>query len=133
MVALEAFADGLCVPAQPPKSPLPALGLQTGVQLFPARHARNRNHEVAPSVAHQALDLALIVALGWPTELIGEQIVALQLGERPRLLPLLTAEYPGHSYLRVVVEDPRGHAAEVCESLHVAFKKCLCRLGRKRR
>src|SRR5665213_2384463 len=37
--------------------------------------------------------VALIVALGRTTELIGEQIVTLQLGERPRLLPLLAAEY----------------------------------------
>ena len=32
-----------------------------------------------------------------------------------------------------IVEDPRGHAAEVRKSSHVTFKKCLCRLGRKRR
>ena len=82
------------VPAQPPLAPLPALRLQMRVQLFPAACARNRNHEVTPRIADQAFDLALIVALGRAAELIGEQIVALQLGEGSRLQPLLAAQYP---------------------------------------
>jgi hypothetical protein len=68
MIALEAFADGRCVPAQPSKPPLPALGLQACVQLFPTRYAWNRNHEVPPGIAHQALDLTLIAALGRPSK-----------------------------------------------------------------
>ena len=62
------------------------------VQLFPTARTRNRNHEVPPCIADQSFHLALIVALGWAAELIGEQIVTLQLGERTSALPLLTAQ-----------------------------------------
>jgi hypothetical protein len=48
MVALEALADGLGVPAQPPFAPLPALLFQMCVQLFPTARVWNRHHEVAP-------------------------------------------------------------------------------------
>lgn len=45
---------------------------------------------------------------GWTAELIGKQIVTLQLGERPSALPLLTAQDLRHGDLGVVVEYPRG-------------------------
>jgi hypothetical protein len=130
---LEAFPDGLAVPTQPPLPPLPALLFQVRVQRCPTRHARNRDHEVPSRIADQTLDLALIVALGRSPELIGEQVVTLQLGEGPRPLPLFAAQYPCHGDLRVVVEYPRGHAAEICKSSHMAFEERLGGLGRERR
>src|SRR6266851_9862807 len=130
-VALEALTDGLGVSSQLALEPLPALGFQVSVQLFPARYAWNRNHEVPPSIANQAFDLALVVALGWTAELLREQIVTLQLGESPRLLPLFSPQNPRHSDLRVVVKYPRGHAAEVRKGPHMAFKERLCGLGGK--
>src|ERR1019366_10102494 len=88
-IALEALADGLGVSAQPPLTPPAALLFQVRVQLFPTRHAWNRDHEVPPCVTDQAFDLALVVAPGRAAELIGEQVVTLQLGEGPRPLPFL--------------------------------------------
>ena len=108
MVALEAFPDRLGVSAQPPLPALPALRFQMRVQLIPTVHARNGNHEVPPGIADQSLHLALVVALGRSPELIGEQIMALQLGEGSRLQPLLAAQNPSHRDLRVVVENARG-------------------------
>src|SRR5664280_2216778 len=102
------------------------------VQLFPVRNAWNRDHEVPTCIAYQSFDLALIVALGRTTELIRKQIVALQLGERSRSLPLFAAQYPGNGDLRVVVENPCRNGAEVCEGTHMAFEERLSGLGRKR-
>ena len=39
------------------------------------------HHEVAPRVAHQPFDLAVVVALARSSEAIGEQVVRLQLAE----------------------------------------------------
>src|SRR6201999_4100677 len=76
-IALEPFADGLCMPAQSPLTPLPAIGFQMQVQLVPTARTRNRNHEVPSRVADQPFYLALVVALGRTTELVGKQIVTL--------------------------------------------------------
>jgi hypothetical protein len=46
-----------------------------------ALHPRHRHQEVAPGVADQPLDLALVVALARPAEAVGEEEVRLQLGE----------------------------------------------------
>jgi hypothetical protein len=110
MVALEAFADRLLMSAQPPLTPVPAPLCQLCVQLVPTAGAWNRNHEVAPRVADDPLHLPLttprttscprgprlVVAPGRAAELIREQVVTLQLGERPRSLPLFASQDPGH-------------------------------------
>jgi len=132
-VTLEALADRLRVPAQPPLPPLAALCLELNVPLLPAGHARNRHHEVPPRISDQSFHLALIVALPRTSELVGEQIVALELGERSCSLSLLAAEDLRHSDLAVVVKDARGYAAEVCERTHMTFQEGFSRLGRERR
>src|SRR5271156_3026043 len=100
------------MPAHPPLPPLAALRLELNVPLLPAGHAGNRHHEVPPRISDQPFHLALVVALRRTAELVREQIMALQLGERPRSLPLLAAEDLRHRDLGVVVEDARGYAAE---------------------
>jgi hypothetical protein len=71
---------------------------------------RNRDHEVAAGITDQTLDLALVVTPGRTPELIGKQIVALQLQKGLRFGSLLTTQdgvpsdrssslgwkYPGH-------------------------------------
>src|SRR6185437_3749932 len=120
-----AFPDGLLMPTQYPLPPLPACGFKMCVQLIPTRRTRNRNHEVPSCIADQTFYLALIVALGGSAELVGEQIVTLQLGESPCALPLLAAQDLGYGDLSVVVEYPCGHTVEVRKGLHMAFKKCF--------
>ena len=131
-ITLEAFADGLGVATQTPLPPLAARGFQMRVECIPTGEARHRHHEVAPRVTHQPLHLALIVALGRSPELGVEQIVTGQFGERPRPLPLRAAQGLRHRNLRVVLQYPRRHAAEVGEGFYMAFQKRLRRLGRKR-
>ena len=131
-VTLEALADRLRVPAQPPLPPLAALCLELNVPLLPAGHPRDGHHEVPTGVADQSFHLALIVALRRTAELVGEQIMALQLGERPRSLPLCAAEDLRHRDLGVVVKDARGHAAEVCERTHMTIQEGFGRLGWER-
>lgn len=58
-----------------------ALHFKMHVELLPAVEVRYRNHEVASRITDQSFDLALVVALGRSSELIREQIIALQLGE----------------------------------------------------
>src|ERR1017187_9711075 len=131
-VALEALADGLRVPTQPPLAPLAALHFKMRVELLPTVEVRYRNHEVASGIADQALDLALVIAFSRSPELIREEIVALQLGEGLRLLPFLATQNLRYRDPGVVVENPRRNAAEVGEGSHMAFQKGLCRFGRKR-
>jgi len=45
---------------------------------------------------------------------------------------LFAAQYRGHGDLGVVVEYPRGNAAEVSERPHMAFQKRFRGLGRER-
>jgi hypothetical protein len=132
-VPFKALADRLLVPAQPPLPPLAAIFFQVHVQLVPTVHTRNRHQEVAPHIAHQPLDLALVVTLGWTPELLRQQVVTLHFGEGPRLLPLAVAQDLGHGDLRVVVENLARHSTEIGKGPHVAFEKSLCGLGRKRR
>jgi len=69
------------VPAQDRNLPLLAGVEQTNVQFIDAAHPRQRHHAIAPDIANQAFDLALVVAFGWPTKAILEQVVTLQLAE----------------------------------------------------
>ena len=131
-VAFEAFANRLRVAAQPPLASLAALHFEVCVELLPTVEVRNRNHEVASHIADQALDLALIVALGRASELIREEIITLQLGEGPRTLPLFAAQNLRYRDLRVVVENPCRNGVEIREGSHMAFEEGLGRLGWKR-
>ena len=88
-------------------------------------HPGHRHQEVAPRVAHHALDLPLVIALAGTSEPVLEQVVRLQLGERPRALTPPVAQYPGHRQLRIVVQDALGRPAQKGEGGHVAIQKGL--------
>src|SRR5208282_3232393 len=111
--------DGLLVSPHPPLSPFPALLQKVGVQFLPATPMRHRYQKVPPGVAHQSFQRSLVVALARTPELLREQIVALQLTKRLRLLPLTVAQDLGHRQLRVVVQNSTRHSTEVVEGPHM--------------
>jgi hypothetical protein len=76
---------------------------QVGVQRGEAVEHGDRHQEVAPSVADQSFDLALVVAAARAAEPILEQVMPLQLAEGPRALPLAVAENARNGNLGVVV------------------------------
>ncbi len=45
--------------------------------------------------------------------------------------PFAVAKYTSYGQRGVVIENARGHSAEVLQDAHVAFEKCFRRLGRK--
>ena len=90
----------------------------------------DRHHEVAPRIADQPLDLALVVALARPPEAIGEQIVGLQFTEGPRALAPAVSQDARHRQLAVVVEDRTRHPAEELEADVVPFAEGFAGLGR---
>ena len=65
-----------------------------------------------PNVAHHALDLPLVIALGRAAEPVIEQVVGLQLREGPSTLAPTVSQYPGHRQLGIVVQDALGHSAQ---------------------
>jgi hypothetical protein len=116
--------------ADPVIEPLEAALLEMSVELGEAGEGWDRDQEVAPGIADQALDLALVVALAGPAEPIEEQVVRPQLGEGAGPLPLAAAQDPGHRQPGVVVEDRLGHAAQEGEGRVVAVEEGLDPLGR---
>lgn len=77
-VFLEALAYAGFVAAQHRYLALVAGCHQFGVELIDAVHPWQRHHEVAPGIAHQALDLAFVIALGWPAKTVFKEVVTLQ-------------------------------------------------------
>jgi len=76
---------------------------EMGVQRRKARDLREWHQVVAPGIANQALDLALVVALARPAEAVEEQVVRLQLGKAARALPLAIAQDASHRQFGVVI------------------------------
>ena len=101
------------------------------VEGVPTLELRNRHHEVAPCVAHQAFHLPLVVALARATETIGEQVVRLEFAEHSRALAFAVAKDFRHRDLGVVVDDVARHAAEVLKRGVVSLAECFRRLGGK--
>ena len=66
--------------------PLQAARQQPLVQGIQIGHLRDRHQELAPGRLHQGLDFALVVALAGPPEAVAEQVMRLQMRERPRAL-----------------------------------------------
>jgi len=130
-VTFKALADRLRMPTQTPLTTLAALLSQVRVEGFPTVEMRNRHHEVATSIADQTLNLALVITLGRPSELIGEQIVALQLQEGLRLRPLFPTKDARHCDLGVVIQNARRHGAKMLECQYVALLESPGRLARK--
>ena len=94
--------------------------------------ARHRDQEVPPPEAHQALDVALLVAPGHPAEVVGEEEVALQTQELPGEVAV-AAHHLGDGDPGVVIADAGGHAAEEGEARHVPGLEglgALSRIGR---
>src|SRR5260370_29115229 len=83
LISHQPLADGLSMATQPVVQSTAAALQQLRVELSEAGRVRDRHHEVAPRVTHQPFDLALVVALAWSSETVGEQIVGLQLAEDP--------------------------------------------------
>ena len=102
------LADGLGMAADPVIEPLEAALLEMGIELGETGEGRDRHQKVAPRVADQALDLALVVALARPAEPVEEQVVRLQLGEGARPLALAITKDAAHRQLGVVVEIDCG-------------------------
>src|SRR5450631_1019425 len=64
---------------------------------------RQRRHEVAPDISHQALDLALVIALARSAKAVGEQVMALEFREHLRAQPLSALHNLGHREPGIVV------------------------------
>lgn len=116
--------------AQPIGQPSAATLQKMGIQCLEVGERGDRYEEVAPRVADEPLDLALVVALSPSAEPIREQVVRLQLAEHARPHAFAIAENAGHGDLGVVVEDRLRYAAEEVEGPHVAVTKGFRRLGR---
>ena len=109
-----------------------ALLQQMRVQLLPTGHARHRDHEVAPRIAHQPFHVPFVVALPGAPELRRKQIVRLQSAERLGGLALAIAGDLLHRDAVLSYRDGPRHAAKVREGPVVSFQKGLGVLGRKR-
>lgn len=88
---------------------------------LPAKYAHKGEYQVEPATSspHTLRGAvwvqAFVIALARPPELLREQVVTLQLRERPRLVPCSVAQDLRHRQLRVVVQDGPRHSAEVGE------------------
>ena len=107
--------------------PVEAVLLEMSVELGEARSRRDRDQEVAPGIADQALDLALVVAFAGPAEAVEEQVVRLQLGKGPGPLPLAAIQDAGHRQLGVVVEDRARHPTKKAKAALCPSRKASIR------
>src|SRR5204862_2218797 len=111
-IALQPLADRPVMAAQTVSHSTAAAFQQMGVQRREALERRDRHEEVPSRIADQPFDLALLVAFARSSEPVLEQVVRLQLVERPRALPLAVTEDAGHRDPGVVVENRLWHTAE---------------------
>src|SRR5581483_9766530 len=68
-------SDRLAVATGAFRLPRPAINRQLRVQRVIALRDRYRREELPPPVLDQVLDLPLVIALAWPAEAIGKQIM----------------------------------------------------------
>ena len=129
-VPLHPLTNAFGVPSEPGVHPFQAAPLQVGVQRLKALEGRHRHQEVPPHVAHHALHLPLVVALGGTAEPVIEKVVGLKLGEGPGALAPAVPQDPGHRQLGVVVQDALGHPTQEGESGDVAVQESLGGLRR---
>ena len=90
-IAHQPLADRFRMPAHKIVLALQALLLQPGVQRIEALEPWRGDQEVAAAISNSALDMAFVITLGGPAELVVEQIVGLQLGEGPGPFALAVA------------------------------------------
>ena len=101
-----------------------------GIERGEALEGRYGHQEVAPDVAHHALDFSLVVALARTAEPVLEQVVGLELGERPGALSPAIAQDSRHRQLGIVVENALRDSAQEGERRDVAVQEGLGGLGR---
>lgn len=87
--------------------------------------ARYWDEESTPCGPQQSLDVALLVGTSHPTEVLSEQVMALQAEELLGELPLPTLENLDHRDARVVIRDPSWHATELLEGPPVSLHERL--------
>ena len=104
-ITYQAIADAFLLAAQDGHFAFLAGVQQSRIQFVDSPHAGQWHHEVAPYVADQAFDLALVVAFGRTAEAIFKQVVALQFAERLGALARSVPKNLGHGDLGVVVEN----------------------------
>ena len=129
-VALQALADRLALAAQPVVLAQAALLFQVGVELVPRREPRDRHHEVAPALADQTLDGALVITLAGPTVAIRDHVVRQERTEQGRPLARAVGQDLRHQAAIVVVEGRQRLLAKEGRGMNMAVHP---RLGNRRR
>jgi len=117
--------NGLAVAAQNLAVALQTLGGQTAAQILIAGNLGHRHHQVAPGVADQPLELALVVARARAAEPVLKQVVRLQLGEGFGPPASAIAQDRGHRQPRVVVEDRERQLSKEVEGRHMPVQTGL--------
>jgi hypothetical protein len=117
---------GAFLPPQPALPILHALLPQDRVQFREVAHLRHGHKKVQPGKLHQTLHHALLITPRRPTEVVPEQVVALELAEAPRQAPAPAAtDDLRHRHLRVVIADPPRHTPEEREGLYMPLPERL--------
>src|SRR5450631_4831152 len=93
-VSLHALADRCRLAAQDRLTPLHTGVQEPRIERVETLRDRQRRHEVAPDISHQALDLALVIALARSAK--AEQVMALEFREHLRAQPLSALHNLGH-------------------------------------
>src|SRR5690606_35126338 len=119
-VTLQSFPDRLAFTAQDSTLSLAALLLQPEVERFPARELRHRHHEVTPRIAHQTLDITLVVSLARAAIAIPDQVMRQEAAEQLRPLAGAVGQDLRHKAAVVVVEHRLGNRAEERKGMDVA-------------
>ena len=100
------------------------------VQSLQIGHLRDRHEELATGRLHRRFHLALVVALAGTAEAVAEQVVRLQMAERPGALTRAVAQNARHRRRRVVVQHRERNPAEEGEGADMAVQERLRRLLR---
>src|SRR5262245_1321834 len=129
-IALQPLADRSFMAAQTVSHSTAAAFQQMGVQRLKALEHRDGYEEVPSRIADEPFDFAFVVALATPAEPVLEQVVRLQIGERPRALQLAVTEDARNRDLGVVVQDRLRHTPEERERPNVAVAEGFRRLRR---
>jgi len=128
-IAFEALACALAMPTKNVALALAAATLKILVERFEARKVRQRDHEVAPRPAHQALHRPLVVALARTPVPVPDEVVREKSAEKLRPPARPVALDPRHKTPIVVVEHRQRDRTEQRECVHVPVDP---RLGRRR-
>ena len=129
-IAQQPLADRFAMTAHDIVLPLETLRFQPGIQIVEAGEPGRRYKKIPPTVADHTLDMPLVVPLAGPAKLVLEQVMRLQLAERPGPHTLAVAKDLGHGDRGVVVQHRQRHTAEERERRIVTVTEGLGRLPR---